>query len=181
MNCGFAMQRPVATITVSDTRTLADDTSGVRLGADLRAAGFSVLPHVIVGDEKAAVRAAIEKAIADGAKAVILTGGTGIAPRDITYEVVESLFDKRLDGFGEAFRRLSWDEIGPRAILSRATAGVVGGAVVFALPGSTKAVELGMARVVLPVIAHAMDLVSGKTGHGHVHGNAHGHGQDGEK
>jgi molybdenum cofactor biosynthesis protein B len=160
------MQRTVATITVSDTRTLADDISGTRLGAELSGAGFTLLPHVIVADEKEAVRAAIEKAIADGAKAVLLTGGTGIAPRDITYEVVESLFDKRLDGFGEAFRRLSWDEIGPRAILSRATAGVVRGAIVFALPGSTKAVELGMTRVVMPVIAHAIDLVSGKTGHG---------------
>ncbi|MDB4995033.1 MAG: hypothetical protein JWM74_2465, partial [Myxococcaceae bacterium] len=148
--------------------------SGTRLGAELSGAGFALLPHVIVADEKEAVRAAIEKAIADGAKAVILTGGTGIAPRDITYEVVESLFEKRLDGFGEAFRRLSWDEIGPRAILSRATAGVVRGAIVFALPGSTKAVELGMTRVVMPVIAHAIDLVSGKTGHGHGHGHGHG-------
>ncbi len=161
------MPSAVATITVSDTRTLADDTSGAHLGADLSAAGFSVAPHTIVPDEKIAIRVAIENAIAAGAKAIILTGGTGIAPRDITYEVVESLFEKRLDGFGEAFRRLSWDEIGPRAILSRATAGIVGGAVVFALPGSTKAVELGMTKVVLPILAHAIDLVSGKTGHGH--------------
>jgi molybdenum cofactor biosynthesis protein B len=161
----FVAMARVATITVSDSRTLADDTSGARLGTELSAAGFTVMPHAIVPDDKDAVRAAIEHAITEGAAAVILTGGTGIAPRDITYEVVESLLEKHLDGFGEAFRRLSWDEIGPRAILSRATAGVVRGALVFALPGSTKAVDLGMSKVILPILPHALDLLSGKTGH----------------
>mgnify|MGYP003378695839 CR=1 FL=1 len=93
----------------------------------------------------------------------MLTGGTGIASRDTTYEAISGLFDKTLDGFGEAFRRLSWDEIGPRAILSRATAGVVGKTVVFALPGSTNAVRLGTRALVTQVLGHAVAIARGET------------------
>jgi molybdenum cofactor biosynthesis protein B len=163
------MQRKVATVTVSDSRTPSTDGSGATLAKELSEAGFVVSAHAIVPDEISAVRAAVEQAIAEGALAVILTGGTGIAPRDVTFEAVEGLFEKRLDGFGEAFRNLSWTDIGPRAILSRATAGVVRGALVFALPGSPAAVELGMKKIIVPVLAHGIDLVTGRAGHHHGH------------
>lgn len=150
----------VVTLTVSDTRTPADDRSGEALVARVSAAGWSHLGHRIVPDDPAAIRAAITEAAGPaGADAVILTGGTGIAPRDQTYEAVTAMMDKTLDGFGEAFRRLSWDEIGPRAILSRAVAGTVGRTVVVALPGSTGAVALGMDRLVVPTLGHMVALL----------------------
>lgn len=144
-----------AVITVSDTRTLADDKSGDAAERLLRQAGHEVT-RVIVRDERDLIGAAIE---AVGADLVLLTGGTGIAPRDVTFEVVEGLVEKQLDGFGEAFRRLSWDEIGPRAILSRAIAGTRGRQLIVALPGSTAAVELGVSKVLLPVVTHAIGLL----------------------
>lgn len=105
-------------------------------------------------------------AVAQGrADAIVLTGGTGIAPRDVSYEALAALFDKQLDGFGEAFRRLSWDEIGPRAILSRATAGTIGTCIVFLLPGSQKAVRLGARQLIAPILEHAVDLLNGRTKH----------------
>ena len=162
-------KRPVriATLTLSDTRTPADDEGGRLLGELLRAAGFEVASHAIVREDDAAIRAAIDERCAAEVEAVILTGGTGIAPRDRTLEVLAPLFDKTLDGFGEAFRRLSWDEIGPRSVLSRAAAGVVRGRVVAALPGSLKAVRLGVEQLLAPTLAHAVDLVAGRSGHHH--------------
>jgi molybdenum cofactor biosynthesis protein B len=151
----------IITVTVSDTRTEADDTSGKVLRKEL--AAFDLVRHVIVPDEPERIVALVKEADAD---AVVLTGGTGIAPRDRTYEALTGIFDKTLDGFGEAFRRMSWDEIGPRAILSRATAGVVGTTLVFSLPGSEKAVRLGAKELIVPVLAHAVDLVHGRTKHG---------------
>jgi molybdenum cofactor biosynthesis protein B len=166
----------IITVTVSDTRTPDDDESGRVLGETLAAAGLHVERHTIVRDEPDAVKALVREAVERGeADAIVLTGGTGLAPRDQTYEALEAIFDKKMDGFGEAFRRLSWDEIGPRAILSRATAGVVGRAVVYSLPGSTKAVRLGVRELVAPTLAHAVDLVQGRTGHGHAH--VHGGGK----
>jgi molybdopterin adenylyltransferase len=162
----------VATVTISDTRTPATDASGERLRELLAAAGFGVTTHRIVLDEPEAIRGAVSDAIANGADAVVTTGGTGVAPRDVTVEVLAALFDKTLDGFGEAFRRLSWDAIGPRAVLSRAVAGIVGGRFVAALPGSPKAVELAVNDVLVPVLEHAVRLARGETGHG-KHG---GHG-----
>ena len=148
------------TLTVSDTRTEADDEGGRTLRELLSAAGASVLRHAIVTDDPDRIRAAVLEAIErDGADAVVLTGGTGIAPRDQTYEAVDALLEKRLDGFGEAFRRLSWDEVGPRAILSRAVAGTRGRAVIVALPGSVKAVRLAVERVLGPVLPHAVALL----------------------
>jgi molybdenum cofactor biosynthesis protein B len=160
----------IITVTVSDTRTAADDESGTLLDAELAQAGFEVVRHVIVKDEPAVVQELVRGVAARReADALVLSGGTGLAPRDRTYEALEAVFDKRMDGFGEAFRRLSWDEIGPRAILSRATAGVVGPCVVFSLPGSKKAVSLGVRMLVAPVIAHAVDLAQGRTSHGDGH------------
>jgi len=156
----------VITVTVSDTRTAADDASGRALVDEL--ASFVLVRHVIVPDEPEQIRAVVREAISNGeVDAIVFSGGTGIAPRDRTYETLASMFDRTLDGFGEAFRRLSWDEIGPRAILSRATAGTIGACVVFSLPGSEKAVRLGARALIAPVLGHAVDLVNGRTRHGH--------------
>lgn len=166
---GERMRPRVVTVTVSDTRSLAEDGSGRALAEEL--AAFDRVRHEIVPDEPERIRALVEGlARGGGVDAVVLTGGTGIAPRDGTIEAVTPLFDKTLDGFGEAFRRLSWDEIGPRAILSRAVAGTVGRCLVFALPGSEKAARLGARALVAPVLGHAVDLLAGRTKHGPRHG-----------
>jgi molybdenum cofactor biosynthesis protein B len=155
----------VLTVTVSDTRTASDDRSGQALVEEL--AAFTHVRHVIVPDEPERIVALLREVMeSDEADAIVLSGGTGIAPRDRTYEALEALFDKRLDGFGEAFRRLSWEEIGPRAILSRATAGTVGTRLVFSLPGSEKAARLGARELIAPVLAHAVDLLHGRAVHG---------------
>lgn len=156
----------VVTVTVSDTRTRATDESGRILDELLRQASIDVKRHVIVKDEPDFIQELV-RSIADDneSDAIILSGGTGIARRDTTHEALEAVFEKRMDGFGEAFRRLSWEEIGPRAILSRATAGVVNGCIVFSLPGSVGAVQLGVSQLILPMLAHAIDLIQGRTGH----------------
>jgi molybdenum cofactor biosynthesis protein B len=158
----------IATLTLSDTRTPADDEGGRLLGDLLRAAGFEVVSHAIVREDEVSIRAALDERCAADVGAVILTGGTGIAPRDHTIEVLAPLFEKTLDGFGEAFRRLSWDQIGPNAVLSRAAAGVVRGRIVAALPGSLKAVRLGVEQILAPMLPHAVDLVAGRGGHHHA-------------
>jgi molybdenum cofactor biosynthesis protein B len=156
----------IVTVTVSDTRTEADDASGKALREEL--AAFQLVRHVIVRDDAHALTALAREIVAKGeADAIVFTGGTGIAPRDVSYEAFTSLFEKRLDGFGEAFRRLSWDELGPRAILSRATAGTIGACIVFLLPGSEKGARLGARQLIAPILGHAVDLVNGRTKHGH--------------
>jgi molybdenum cofactor biosynthesis protein B len=157
----------VAALTVSDTRTRADDEGGDRLAERLLAAGFAVPFRAIVRDEPAEIAGAIAKVCdEDLADAIVTTGGTGIAPRDTTYEAVEAILEKTLDGFGEAFRRLSWEEVGPRAVLSRAIAGTHRGRIVACLPGSPKAVTLAVDRVLAPILEHAVMLAAGKK-HGH--------------
>ena len=159
------MSPRVITVTVSDTRTAADDLSGRALAEEL--AGFQHVRHVIVPDEPERIHAVLREVMEnDEADAVVLSGGTGIAPRDRTYEALEALFDKRLEGFGEAFRRLSWEQVGVRSILSRATAGTIGTRIVFSLPGSEKAVRLGARELIAPILAHAVDLLHGRAGHG---------------
>jgi molybdenum cofactor biosynthesis protein B len=155
--------RPVACgiVTVSDTRTKETDTSGARIRDLLETAGHRVTAYSIVPDDSSMVRDRIVELIADGTEAVIVNGGTGLAPRDTTYEAVVALLDKRLDGFGELFRSLSFAEIGPAAILSRAVAGACGRAIVVSLPGSTKAVELALQKLLVPVLRHMRDLVRG--------------------
>jgi molybdenum cofactor biosynthesis protein B len=156
-----------ATVTVSDTRTAADDEGGARLRERLQAAGLALGPHAIVRDDPEAIRAVIARVCdEDLAEVIVTTGGTGIAGRDRTYEAIEALLEKKLEGFGEAFRRLSWDEIGPRAVLSRAVAGVHRNRLVVALPGSPKGVVLGVDRVLAPIVSHAVALLRGE-GHGH--------------
>ena len=120
-----------------------------------------MLGHEIVRDDPAALRAAIERQLeADATQAVITTGGTGISRRDGSYEVIADVIEKRLDGFGELFRALSFEEIGPAAMLSRAVAGAARGKIVISLPGSWAAVRLGMTRLVLPELGHMVREVS---------------------
>lgn len=167
----------VATVTLSDTRTPEDDEGGKLLRERLAAAGFELGAHAIVREEPDAMSAEVQAlAMHAGIDAIVLTGGTGISPRDRTIEVIAPLFEKTLDGFGEAFRRLSWDQIGPNAILSRAIAGTLNGRVIAALPGSPKAVRLAVDELLAPTLAHAVGLASGKGGH-HSHGKKH-HGGD---
>jgi molybdopterin adenylyltransferase len=142
-------------LTVSDSRALATETSGRAIATLLEEAGHTVLDRALVRDEPAEVTAAIRGAIARGdVRVIITTGGTGISKRDSTYEAVSRLLDKRLDGFGELFRMLSFEAIGPAAMLSRATAGVAGGCAIFMLPGSEHGVRLAMERLILPELGH---------------------------
>jgi len=160
---------------MSDTRTLETDEGGSLLGDLLRAAGFVVVSHAVLREEPETLRTAVlEICNAGAADAIVLTGGTGIAPRDRTIEALVPMFQKTLDGFGEAFRRLSWDQIGANAILSRAVAGVIEGRVVVALPGSPKAVRLAVEQLLTPTLAHAVTLASGRGG-AHSHHKHHKH------
>jgi molybdenum cofactor biosynthesis protein B len=144
-----------ATITVSDTRTRETDVGGRLIGELLAAAGHVVHAYEIVRDEPDEVAARIRVSANDeNCHAVLLTGGTGLSPRDTTYEAVVGLLDKRLDGFGELFRMLSYEQVGPSAMLSRAVAGVCQGKAVFAMPGSPKAVQLAMEKLIVPELGH---------------------------
>jgi molybdenum cofactor biosynthesis protein B len=157
----------ILTVTVSDTRTEANDEGGARLRHLLADAGFTLVPHRITSDDPERLRAIFEEVDeADLADAVVTTGGTGIAPRDLVIEAIEPLLDKRLDGFGELFRQLSFQEIGPRSLLSRAIAGVVRGRFVAALPGSPRAVALAVTAILVPTLEHAVALLKGRGKHG---------------
>lgn len=151
----------VAVLTVSDTRTDANDTSGRAIREMLIAQGHSVSSAAIVKDEPAAVAAFVRRALESGeARVVITTGGTGITSRDSTYEAIAALLEKRLDGFGELFRMLSYQDIGSAAMMSRACAGLALGGVVIALPGSEGAVRLAMTSLVLPELTHLVQQAS---------------------
>jgi molybdenum cofactor biosynthesis protein B len=142
-------------ITVSDTRTPESDTGGALVAELLEAAGHPVAGREIVRDEPEAIRRALERALAsDGVRAVVLTGGTGIAPRDRTPESVEPLLERVIPGFGELFRMLSYQEIGSAALLSRSLAGLARGRVVFVLPGSRGALRLALEKLILPELGH---------------------------
>jgi len=144
-------------VTVSDTRTQDTDTGGRAIRDLLEQAGHVVTGHTIVRDEPSQVAALVRARLSDPATQVIITtGGTGISARDATYEAVAALFDKRLDGFGEIFRMLSFHDIGSAAMMSRATAGTVGGTAIFVLPGSLAAVRLAMEKLILPEIGHVV-------------------------
>ena len=145
----------VAVLTVSDTRTEATDASGQIILAGLREQGHTVVAYQIVPDEPDTIGPLLHSWASDDRIAAILTnGGTGIARRDTTYDVVAALLEKRLDGFGELFRMLSFDEIGAAAMLSRAVAGVHDGTLIISMPGSRNAVSLAMSRLILPELGH---------------------------
>jgi molybdenum cofactor biosynthesis protein B len=142
-------------LTVSDTRTLATETSGRVIAEMLEAGGHAVVGRAAVRDEPAEVTRVLREQISRGeARILITTGGTGISKRDSTYEAVTAMLDKRLEGFGELFRMLSFNEIGSAAMLSRSTAGIAGGCAIFMLPGSEAAVVLAMERLILPELGH---------------------------
>lgn len=150
----------VGIVTVSDSRTLETDESGALAARMLTDAGHRIVGRDVVRDEPEAVRRAVRSLVAAGARVVITSGGTGISPRDNTYEAIASLLEKRLDGFGELFRALSYAEIGPAAMMSRAIAGTCDGVVLVALPGSPDAVRLGLEKLVLPELAHLSSLAA---------------------
>lgn len=142
-------------VTISDTRTEATDTSGRAIFDLLWAGGHQVAGRRLVRDEPDQVRAIITEQLANPhVQVIITTGGTGITSRDTTFEAIDALLEKRLDGFGELFRFISYQEIGSAAMLSRACAGLAKGKVIISLPGSENAVRLGMTRLVLPELGH---------------------------
>jgi molybdenum cofactor biosynthesis protein B len=148
-------------LTISDSKTLETDTSGRLIRELLEKSGHFVNGSAIVKDEPTQVQAAIREQCADpGVQAILLTGGTGITSRDSTFEAVEALLDKRLSGFGELFRVLSYQEIGPAAMLSRAQAGVSRGRIVFSLPGSPNACRLALEKLILPELGHLVREVN---------------------
>lgn len=141
-------------LTISDTRTPANDTSGDAIVSALEAAGHVVTARQIVKDDPEAVQQAVRSAT--GADVVITTGGTGITSRDGTYEALSAIFDKTIEGFGELFRMLSYEQVGSAAMMSRACAGTIGRTAVFALPGSVQAVQLAVEKLLLPEIGHVV-------------------------
>lgn len=142
-------------VTVSDTRGPENDPGGDLVASLLTEGGHAVVGRRWARDDVLQIRRALDSlAFEERCQVVILTGGTGISRRDTTYEALEPLLAKRLDGFGELFRMLSFDEIGPAAMLSRAFAGIYGSSLVFALPGSVNGVRLAMARLIVPELAH---------------------------
>jgi molybdenum cofactor biosynthesis protein B len=144
-----------AVITLSDTRTEETDKSGQYMRRVVEEAGHRVTRYVISKDDREQIVEQLTAALSDDEVAVVVTnGGTGISMRDSAYEAIVDFLDKRLDGFGELFRMLSYEEIGAAAMLSRAVAGIARNKVVFSLPGSTKAVRLGMEKLILPQAAH---------------------------
>lgn len=147
-------------LTVSDTRRGADDVGGARVQALLEREGHRVTARAWARDEVAAIRRAARALLARAdVDLLVVTGGTGCSPRDVTPEAIAPLFTRDLPGFGEAFRRWSWEQVGAAAWLSRAAAGVARGRLVVLLPGSPRAVDLALRHVLLPELAHALRLI----------------------
>jgi len=143
-------------LTVSTSRTLTDDASGDAIVQAIEENGHPVVERELVGDDREAIRAAVLALVGTDAEAVVVTGGTGLAPDDVTVDAVAPLCDRAIPGFGELFRSLSYDDIGPNALLSRADAGIVDTVPVFCLPGSTQGATFGTEELVLPTITHVL-------------------------
>jgi molybdopterin adenylyltransferase len=152
---GESIMARCAVLTLSDTRTATDDISGQRIVSMLQEAGHYVVEQILFKDDPEPLEAALDRLLAKNDIDLILTtGGTGIARRDQTIDVIERKIVMPLPGFGELFRMLSWEQIGSGAMMSRAVAGVAEAKIIFAMPGSAKAVELAMERLILPEIGH---------------------------
>jgi molybdenum cofactor biosynthesis protein B len=148
-------------LTVSDTRTEATDTSGNAIAELLTRGGHDVVGRDLVKDDPSAVARVVSDQLANpNVQVVITTGGTGLTSRDSTYEAIDALFNTRLAGFGELFRMLSYHDIGPAAMLSRACAGVAQGKFVAVLPGSEAAVRLAVEKLLIPELGHIVQQLS---------------------
>ncbi len=150
-------QQPIqaAILTVSDTRTKADDYAGQRIQSLLQEAAFEVVDYQLTKDEPLDIARYVKKWCSDPTiNTIIVTGGTGFTPRDQTYDTILPLFEKEMMGFGELFRMLSYEEIGPKAMFSRATAGSLQQTAIYVLPGSTNAVTLAMTKLIVPTVQH---------------------------
>jgi molybdenum cofactor biosynthesis protein B len=146
-----------AVLTVSDSRGPEDDTSGRVIRDLLAEAGHRTVDSALVRDDVASIRAAVRRLLSLSAVDVLVaTGGTGFSPRDLTVEAVVPLLERPVEGFGELFRMLSYEQVGAAAMLSRAAAGLIGSQAVFLLPGSPKAAALAMERLILPEAAHLL-------------------------
>jgi molybdopterin adenylyltransferase len=144
----------VCLVTVSDTRTVETDANGKYLRAELEAMGHVVSLYRIIKDEPSQVEAVLDECAETGCRLVLFNGGTGISPRDTTFDVLSRKLEKTLPGFGELFRMFSYQEVGAAAMLSRATAGTYRGKVVFSTPGSTNAVEVAWKKLIQPELEH---------------------------
>ena len=145
----------VAILTVSDTRTKTDDQAGQRIQSLLQEAAFEVVDYQLTKDEPLDIARHVTNWCSDPTiNTIIVTGGTGFTPRDQTYDTILPLFEKEMMGFGELFRTLSYEEIGPRAMFSRATAGSLQQTAIYVLPGSTNAVTLAMTKLIVPTVQH---------------------------
>ena len=144
----------VAIVTGSDTRTPEDDINGIYLREELTTEGHSITAYDIVKDEPDQIEITLEKLVGSKARIIIFNGGTGITPRDRTFDVLDRKLEKRLTGFGELFRMLSYEQVGAAAMLSRATAGVYQGKLIVSIPGSPKAVELAWEKLIKPELKH---------------------------
>lgn len=148
-------------ISCSDTRTPDTDTSGQLIQRLLKEQGHTVAAYHLVKDEPSKIKAKIKAALTNKKiQAIIINGGTGISKRDSTFEAVDAMLEKRLVGFGEVFRYLTYQEIGSPAIMSRATAGIIQGRVLFSTPGSENAVRLAMEKLILPELGHLVKELS---------------------
>ena len=145
---------PITIVTVSDTRTLDTDKNASYLQEEILKADHKLIAYHLVKDEPIEVAEVLEECIHSEVRVVIFNGGTGISPRDRTYDVLSRVFEKELSGFGELFRMLSFDEIGAAAMLSRASAGIYKEKIIFSIPGSPHAVKLAWEKLILPELNH---------------------------
>jgi molybdenum cofactor biosynthesis protein B len=144
----------IGLVTVSDSRTIESDENGRYLKERITAAGHEPAGYIVIPDEPALVTDAVKELATAGAQVIILNGGTGIAPRDTTFDALTRLIERPIPGFGELFRMLSYEQIGAAAMLSRATAGTYRGVVIISVPGSPAAVRLAWEKLIEPEIPH---------------------------
>ncbi len=151
----------VAIVSVSTTRGIAEDKSGLWMKKEIKKEGHETVVHHVVTDEIDAIKEMVTHVVNDvGPHVILMSGGTGLSPRDVTVEAVSSLFDKELTAFGPLFAQLSFDEIDSAAIMSRATAGIIGKTIVFCMPGSLNACKLACGSLIFPELGHLVKHLS---------------------